>query len=190
MLIVGFGNKARHGKDTAGEAVVAYYEKQRAQTIKHYGYGAVDISKPAAKLYKFADALYRECREQHGMKEKDAPLLQKIGMARRAENRNYWVDQVATAIDKDKPSIAVITDVRFPNEADFIYDRSGILVNVSRLDATGEPYVATDRPADHPSETALDDYAWSYFIKAYTGESALVEQLAICIVMFEQARRP
>lgn len=190
MLIVGFGSKARHGKDTAGEAVVAYYEKQRAQTIKHYGYGAVDISKPAVKLYKFADALYRECREQHGMTEKDAPLLQKVGMARRAENENYWVDQVAAAIDKDKPGIAVLTDVRFPNEAKFVHSRGGILVNVSRLNESGTPYVATDRPADHPSETALDNLRWDYYIKAFTGEAALVEQLAICIVMFEQARRP
>ena len=190
MLIVGFGSKARHGKDTAGEAVVAYYERQRERAIKHYGQSVFNIGQKPAKLYKFADALYRECREQHGMTEKDAPLLQRVGMVRRNENKDYWIDQVAADIDRDKPEIAVITDVRFPNEADFIYNRGGILVNVSRLDATGEPYVATDRPADHPSETALDEYAWSYFIKAYTGESALVEQLAVCIVEFERARRP
>lgn len=189
MLIVGFGNKAQHGKDTAGEAVVAYFEKERARFIKHYGMTAPGLP-PVAKLYKFAEALYRECREQHGMTEKDAPLLQKVGMARRAENENYWVDQVAAAIDKDKPGIAVLTDVRFPNEAKFVHSRGGILVNVSRLNESGTPYVATDRPADHPSETALDNLRWDYYIKAFTGEAALVEQLAICIVMFEQARRP
>ena len=189
MLIVGFGNRARHGKDTAGEAVVAYFEKERARFIKHYGMTAPGLP-PVAKLYKFAGALYAECRELHGMTEKDAPLLQKVGMDRRAENENYWVDQVAAAVDKDKPGIAVLTDVRFPNEAQFVRDRNGILVNVSRLTALGQPYVSGDRPADHPSETALDGYRWDYHIKAHSGEAALVEQLAICIVEFERARRP
>jgi len=189
MLIVGFGNKARAGKDTAGEAVVNYFDRRSERLSAHYGRGIGACRSLSAKLYKFADALYRECRELHGMTEKDAPLLQKVGMARRAEDENYWVEQVKKQIDADKPDIAVITDVRFPNEAKFIHDRCGALVNVTRLHVDGSPFVAGDRPADHPSETALDGYPWGYFIKAHTGEAALVEQLAICIVEFERARR-
>ena len=186
MLVVGFGSRARQGKDTAGEAVVDYFNKRNERVAKHYDHGIKPIR---AKLYKFADALYRECRELHGMTEKDAPLLQKVGMARRSEDENYWVEQVKKQIDADKPDIAVITDVRFPNEAKFIHDRCGTLINVTRLHVDGSPFVAGDRPADHPSETALDGYPWDYFIKAHTGEAALVEQLAICIVEFERARR-
>ena len=185
MLIVGFGNRARQGKDTAGEAVVDYFNKRNERLVRSYG-SCVEVK---ATLYKFADALYRECREQHGMTEKDAPLLQKVGMDRRAEDEDYWVKQVMQQIDTDKPDIAVITDVRFPNEVEFIQDRNGVVVNVTRLNPFGQPYIADDRPENHVSETALDGIRCIYYIKAHSGESALVEQLAICIVEFERARR-
>ena len=189
MLIVGFGNKAQHGKDTAGEAVVKYFNRRTERLSAHYGRGIGACRSIIAKSYKFAGALYKECRKQHGMTDKDAPLLQKVGMARRQEDENYWVKQVKQQIATDKPDIAIITDVRFPNEAKFVRDRGGILVNVTRIDAFGQLFIADDRPADHPSETALDGYPWSYYIKAHTGEAPLVEQLAICIVEFERARR-
>jgi hypothetical protein len=187
MLIVGFGNKARHGKDTAGEAVVDFYEQEMVRIQKCYGRKA---NSPFVKQYKFADALYREARLYHGMTVKDAPLLQRIGAHRRSRNENYWVDQVAKSIGEDKPDIAVITDLRYRNEASYIADNGGITVNVSRLNADGSPYVADDRPADHPSETELDGYNFDYYIKTRTGDAALVGQQAILIVQFDLARRP
>ena len=187
MLIVGFGNRARQGKDVAGTAIVDFYQREAARVKKCYG---PRVKSPVAKLYKFADALYQECREIHGMTVKDAPLLQRVGMVRRAEDKDYWVKQVEASIRKDSPDIAVITDVRFHNEAGYIKANGGIVVNVSRLNLDGTPYIADDRPSDHPSETALDDYNFDYYIKAHTGESALVEQLAIAIVQFDLVRRP
>lgn len=185
--IFGFGNKARHGKDTAGESVVAHYGERQRDLYKLYG----SAFKPFdVRLYKFADELYRECRELHGMTEKDAPLLQRVGMARREEDKDYWVNKTFAKITAERPDIAVITDTRFPNEADAIVNAGGVTVNVTRLNLDGTPYVADDRPADHPSETALDNYPWDYYIKAYSGEVALVEQLAITIVEFARARRP
>jgi hypothetical protein len=185
MLIIGFGNRARHGKDTAGEAVVEYYQKQNARLAGLYG-----RHKPLnVKLYKFADALYRECREQHGMTEKDPALLQNVGMKRRGEDADYWVKQIDAQLEIEKPDMAVITDVRFLNEVRYVRQRRGVSVNVSRLNEDGSRYISTDRDPYHPSETELDGYTWNYFIKAYTGEVALVEQQAIFIAEFERARR-
>ena len=47
----------------------------------------------------------------------------------------------------------IITDVRFPNEAQAIKDRGGILIRINRDNGTR----AIDVNA-HLSETALDDY--------------------------------
>ncbi len=50
----------------------------------------------------------------------------------------------------------IVTDVRFPNEADAIRNAGGVLVKVER------PGLST---GTHPSETALDDYKnWDYVI--------------------------
>lgn len=48
----------------------------------------------------------------------------------------------------------IITDVRFPNEADAIREKGGLLIQVRRPDIT----VHTDMTPLHESETALDDY--------------------------------
>ena len=181
MLLLAFGNKARHGKDTAGEAVVEHFNFQRGILKRHYG---TNIARPAAKLFKFADALYREARELHGMTEKDAPLLQRVGTERRTENPNYWIDRVFEQIDAFNPEVAVLTDLRYVNEALAVKARGGFTVNVSRLDSLGFPYVATDRDPNHSSETALDSYRFDFFIKANSGDSALVAQQAITIAEY------
>jgi hypothetical protein len=187
MLIIGIGNKARSGKDTAGEAIVAHFEREAFRLKRNYSLRSIG---PTVKLYKFADALYAECRELHGMTEKDAPLLQRVGMDRRLEDSNYWVKQVESRVNADKPDIAVITDMRFLNEAEFVKANGGITINVSRLNAYGGLYVSDDRPSYHPSETQLDGYNWDYKLVAKTGEAPLIEQLAVVIVEFERTRRP
>ena len=185
-LIVGFGNKARSGKDAAGEAVLTHFTRSQETLKKHLG----RAHKPyAVKLYKFAEALYRECRELHGMVEKDSPLLQNVGLQRRKEDESYWICKVSDQITTDNPDLALITDVRFKNEANFIKHQNGVLINVRRLNSNGSLFIASDRSCDHPSETELDYYPWDHFITAHTGESALAGQLAITIVEYEKGLR-
>jgi hypothetical protein len=47
----------------------------------------------------------------------------------------------------------IITDVRFPNEADAIREKGGFLLRIERPGSA---------PGTHPSETALDTYAFDY----------------------------
>lgn len=181
MLLLSFGNKAQHGKDTAGEAVVEYFNNIRSRAERNYN---SRFTRPAAQLFKFADALYDECRTLHGMKEKDASLLQRIGQGRRLENENYWVDKAFAAMTESQAEIAVFSDIRYLNEAEAVWEKGGYVINVSRLNRDGSPFVASDRPSDHISEIQLDDAPFDFFIKAYTGEAALVEQQAITIAEY------
>ena len=100
-LLFGFGNKARHGKDSA------------AQVIQDY---ARRFSLPEVRIFKFADALYDICRREYGMVGKDAPLLQRIGSERRGIQEDYWIDRLKFTIGSFK-GIGIITDVRYKNEA-------------------------------------------------------------------------
>ena len=178
-LLIGFGNKARHGKDSAATAILEHIERRNLSIAKHYDRG---YALPAQQ-FRFAEALYREARELHDMTEKDAPLLQRIGAERRAENVNYWVDQVFAGIDKffaaQPHGVAIITDVRYLNEAARIKEAGGYLINIARHNANGSLFVAPDRPADHPSEVELDGYNWDYYIRTRSGEQALAAELAI-----------
>jgi hypothetical protein len=176
MLIIGLGHKARNGKDTAGEAIKAYYDNQ-ADLLKLHGLkGGLKVS-----IVKFAAALYQECRDLHGMTEKDPVLLQNVGMRRRKEAPKYWIKKAFDSIPVET-NIAVFTDVRFLNEAEFIQSQGGHLINVIRLNEDGSRYISTDRPANHPSETELDDYNFDYTIVSKT--AALTGELAITIAEF------
>jgi hypothetical protein len=176
MIILGFGSKARQGKDTAGEAIVEHYSYQ-ASLLKQHGlsYGL------KVKLVKFAAALYEECYKLHGMTDKDPILLQTVGMQRRNQDVNYWVNRAFESIPANT-DIAVFTDVRFKNEAEMIKQKGGYLIEVIRLNQDGTRYYATDRPSDHPSETDLDNYNFDFNITSKS--DVLTGELAVTIAEY------
>ena len=75
----------------------------------------------------------------------------------------------------------IITDVRFPNEAQAIKDRGGIVIRVKRpLDRLGNsklPKLKHTSVTQHPSETALDDYDFDYVIENEGSIEELVEKV-------------
>lgn len=139
-FVVGLGHKARQGKNIVADML---------QSILTPRY--------TVRQYSFSRALYDHCRTQYGMGEKDAPLLQRVGLEMREKDEDAWVRAVAWQIVTDKPDVAVITDVRFKNEMRFVKQHGGATVRVMRFLPNGSPYIAGDRPADHPSEIDLDD---------------------------------
>ena len=179
MILIGLGNKAQNGKDTAGEAIVNYYNLGRGAQVKH----GLTPATPIVRIYKFAEALYKECRELHGMVGKDAPLLQRVGHARRQENPTYWINKMFDSIF-EYTDIAVITDVRYKNEANEIKARGGFVINVQRLNADGTPFISLDRDPNHSSEIDLDGYNFDYYLKAKTGETALLGEQAITLIEY------
>jgi hypothetical protein len=68
-MIIGFGNKARYGKDTAADALVEFYQAQKALAQAH----VLTTKIPNIKKVNFADALKREVTtaiKLHGSVEK------------------------------------------------------------------------------------------------------------------------
>jgi hypothetical protein len=77
---------------------------------------------------------------------------------RRSSSADYWVKQLAQRIELEKPQIALIDDMRFPNEMSWV-KRYGETV---RVDRDGLP------PSTHASETALADTSdedWSIILE-------------------------
>lgn len=176
MFVLGMGHKARHGKDFLAKSLVMHCN---ARGI-------------FAKQYGFADALRAYCRVAFGMREKDAPLLQVVGTdIFRKRNPDIWVRVLEDTLLEQQPEVAVITDMRFPNEADMIKRLGGSTIDVQRITVTGQPYVATDRDPNHPSETALDGYAFDRIVIAMSGDTEdLVGQgIASFEILYEQWRQ-
>lgn len=180
MIILGIGHKARHGKDTAANAILDYYGVRNDLCLKHDlpKYSIVHVQRIG-----FADALYEMARNEYGMKEKDSVLLQRLGSEKRAEDPDYWVNRLATRISSTT-DILVIPDTRYRNEAAWIKAAGGYVLKITRLNADGTPFVDPSRPADHPSEIDLENYRFDFEWKISDGHQALTGELAVTLVEY------
>ena len=85
-------------------------------------------------------------------------LLQVLGteVGRQILGETVWTDIVMQQIDDSPQQNWVVTDVRFPNEANEIKSRSGFLIRVNRLNHS---------PVNnHKSERAMDNYMFDHVV--------------------------
>jgi len=182
VLIIGFGHRARQGKNTAAQAVL---EACPLDTDVHI-YAFADALKHEVRVlcakYGSQFELIRAWKAERFMPEwvqceepKPRSLLQWWGTDfRRAKDPDYWVKRLRKTLEAHNPELALITDVRFPNETDFIHQLGGVVVKVTRI---GNPDVNVH---EHPSEAELDSYTgWDYHIKAATVDDCKAQAIQL-----------
>lgn len=169
MRVIGFGHRARQGKNTAALAIL---EACPLPTyVRLYGFADALRTEVRTACAKFGGqaSLIREWQENGLMPEwvhfeepKPRSLLQWWGTDfRRKHDPDYWVKRLRKTLESHKPDVALVTDVRFRNEADFIHSLGGTLVEVQRI---GAPDVSVQ---EHRSEAELDGYTgWDFTIRA------------------------
>lgn len=166
QLIVGLSGYARSGKNEAAEALVQYGWRQAAFADKlreflyaldplvpgYYGAGNLRLRRLVDQTgWDYAKVTYPEVRA----------LLQRAGTeaGRKVLGANVWVNALFEE-HADAPAL-VLTDVRFPNEAQAVADRGGVLIQVER------PGVRPARDSVgrvHESEVALDDWDFDHVL--------------------------
>jgi len=144
VMLIGISGKKRSGKDTVGAMVVEW--------LNEHGFDAAQVA--------FADQLKEEVAKATGVnrrmqemdKERWRPILQWWGVEFRRHyfGQDYWVSKMTQKLLAMDEDLAVVTDVRFRDEADFIRDSGGFVVRVER---------ETGLQDGHSSETDLDGYS-------------------------------
>lgn len=81
-------------------------------------------------------------------------ILQEYGELYRKIDYDFWVKSLLRLIDEKEYKNVIITDVRYPNEADAITKRKGFIIKVTS-ERDGKEQI---HGQDHISETALDNY--------------------------------
>lgn len=151
---------------------------------------ALDKLNPHVKMYSFADPLkkdvcmnvlglsYDQCygsdeqkNELVNCKWPDSNLsmtarevMQYVGTdIFRKMKPDVWTSAIIRKINQENPSIALITDCRFPNEVECIQENNGVVIRLSR----------NVYDSDHISETILDkqSYDWKKFDYVIDNES-------------------
>lgn len=164
--------RARSGKDTVAARLVSRFQYTRvafADPLKGMALSVDPVisAAPGTGSYGFIPWRLSDVIRQHGWDsaKEDFPevrrTLQRIGQSVREFDSDYWVNIALEKIDvADTWNLpVVVTDVRYPNEAEALRNRGFTLVRVLRPGYTAEtvtPEEMTNR--NHESETALDDY--------------------------------
>lgn len=193
MRKIGLIGKMGSGKDTAAQVLVntyGYVPMAFASPLKEMVIEADPLvmyaaeyrsGKPYSVPFHLSDLLdsgksFEECKRQYPEVRRS---LQRIGQGIRKIDPDYWVNCAEVAIDVcEKLNVrTVVTDVRYPNEADMLVRRGFTLVRITRKQATGMTMEET-RAALHESETSLDGYVADYTI---TNDST-PEQLAAAVL--------
>lgn len=194
-IVIGFGHKARMGKDTAVSTIMEAFKEKYA--IRKYGYADAlkrEVTTAAGQCGGFPQLLdwlraeknlpsWVELDPSPDMTDPLCPtgkhrlLLQWWGTEyRRAGDEHYWVKALEKQIKNDDPQFALITDMRFPNEFYWVksHQVDGWTVKVNRF-GYSNPSIKND----HPSETALDGFVFDIDINCMDGDLEDLKRSAI-----------
>ena len=181
-LIVGFRGAAGSGKTTAVNHIVETFGK--SLDVRPYAFAdalkievfdwlqELDFLFEKGLVHSFVPSLpIPQWDIVHTDREKIAwvndvkkvlrPFLQLHGTERRrAQDEDYWVDSLLERVAEDSPRVALIHDVRFPNEVWICH----VTVEVRR---NGQVILSTTE-SRHSSENALQNYTSDFVIQNNT----------------------
>jgi hypothetical protein len=150
-MIIGLTGYARSGKDTLAGMLIGlhgYDNRAFAAPIRKLLYETNPIISCGHTGY-LKDLVDRVGWEEAKTETPVRRLLQDLGVgARKTFGEDFWIKQALQGVNPEDKF--VITDVRFPNEADAIKDLGGQIWRVKRI---GVEAVNT-----HVSESAMDSY--------------------------------
>lgn len=161
-IVLAFGYRRMRGKDTAG--------KMAAELLQLGG--------RKVRMDSFGRSLKEACRVIFGLTEEQTDgelrgvvdafwgltpraILQRVGteLFRERFDSDIWASVVERRLLADPETDVVITDLRFPNEADMVKSVGGLVIRVDRS-------VPFEHPIDnHRSETSMATYEhWNHVI--------------------------
>lgn len=168
-MIIGLSGYARSGKDTVAELLCLNYEYRRvafADPIRE----AILVLNP--KLDSITHVSHRV--EDYGWEvTKQDPevrrLLQVMGteVGRKMFGNDVWINKALSGLSQEDR--VVISDVRFPNEAEAIKKLGGMVWRINRSNASAVN--------GHPSEHAMDTYMFDHVIYNHNSLDDLADEV-------------
>lgn len=159
MFLIGLHGRARSGKDTTARLI---YELSEDPVSRHALAGP--LKKAAAKLFSLTESqLYGDQKEVVDPYWGATPrkIMQLLGTEalRNTFGQDMHLRILARKLLNDPSPIAVITDVRFENEAEFVLLRGGIVVEILRPEGVMVEQHASEVPLPRHlvTKTILND---------------------------------
>lgn len=175
MRVIGISGWGRSGKDS-----IATFLKQRGFT--HYAFAdrvrealyqlnpGIGVNVATGEIVRVQEMVNKFGWEETKQHPEVTALLQRMGTeaGRNTIAENVWVLAMEKELLEEQPEAVSISDVRFPNEAEWVHAVGGLVWRVNRMG--NQPKTAPDGSV-HISETLLDD--WPHFDAIINNDSTL-----------------
>jgi len=174
MLLLGLLGRANHGKSTVADAIISHAIGYHTKVLDY------DIG---GMILRYAiENRFLSNKKRAELTPAEIQVLVDVGKElRETRGEHFWIEQVFELIDRDKPEVAIIPNVRYLNEAQWVKRRGGTLIRVQKLNANGSEFISTSRDPNHVSETELWNCNADYHLIAKDGESAWLSEQAITL---------
>jgi hypothetical protein len=167
MKIILFSGHAMSGKDQSALFLKEIMEQDSKKVlITHYA----DLLKYICKTFFHWNGIKDDIGRS---------TLQRVGTdIIRKQNPDYWVSFISEFLKLfyDEWDYVLIPDCRFPNEIQKMIDDGWDVFSV-RLTRTDFKNSLTEEQRNHPSETALDNYQFDYYIDTISDLNVLKDKL-------------
>lgn len=131
--MIGISGYARSGKDTFGEALKNILNKYG---IKAKTYALATQLKFDISFLTEGDFNISAFTKDNEEKKIIRPLLVGYGEAWRKANPDHWIEILDSSLEPRV--LPIITDIRYENEADYVLENQGFLLNLSRSLPNGD----------------------------------------------------
>jgi hypothetical protein len=182
MILLGFGHRAHSGKSTCCDAIL-----ERANYI--------GIS---ARVYSISDEVLSYCvmrsllpdMARASMTNEHIKILVDVGKGQRDTDEDFWLKRLRERMAVDKPKLAMIPNIRYWNEAEWVRAEGGVNVLCNRLNSNGSPHISADRDANHISECDLWNWNWDYILTHKEGQEWWLKAQAVSLFewLYERSR--
>lgn len=122
-MIIALGTRKQVGKDTVGKYLIENYGFRRLAFADALKWEVEDILAYAGIDYDPMDETQKEVFR---------PMLIAFSELRRHINPNHWLEKVIEVIEAFSEFDYVVTDMRYPNEADALRAKGAIIVRLNR----------------------------------------------------------
>lgn len=176
MILLGLVGRARCGKTSIANAIVEYSRGQDF-VAKIYDIGAEVLQ------YCIASGMI-ENKLREDLTPEEIQILVRVGKECRESDQDFWIRPLMKKLAEEEPEVAIIPNIRYLNETEWVKDYRGYNVRVTRLNENGSCFISTDRDPNHDSETQLQDFNADYHITVKDGDQILAEEQAITLFVY------
>lgn len=172
-MIIGVSGKARSGKDllcsmaqTDGWKRIAFADELKRRVREDFGLTLSHTDGALKEQFTKFEKLIYDPGDIHKSYWTPREMMIEYGQFYRQFDPLYWVNIALNRIHgMTKDDNYMVTDVRFPNEANAIKSRGGFLIRLERH--PDRDNLVSPETQKNISETALDDYqGFDYVLKA------------------------